>query len=180
MSRIGKKPITLPSGVSAVYQERALEVKGPKGRNAFRVPPPVELKIDGGQIVVEADYQNDKRARCLMGTVRAVVQNMVTGVHQGFTRQLKLVGVGYRANLQGRKLELTLGFSRPRQYLLPEGVSAQVEANTSVILTSHDNVLLGQTAANIRALRPPEPYQGKGISYAEERIRRKAGKAGKK
>lgn len=180
MSRIGKKPIPLPQGVEVKYEGRLIYIKGPKGANDFKVPPLVDLKIGKENIMVEADYENDKKARCMMGTVQSVLQNMVTGVSTGFSRKLKLVGVGYRAILTGNDLELQLGYSKPVRFSLPEGVTAQVETPTQISLFSHDKVLLGQTAAKIRAFRPPEPYQGKGILVENERIRRKAGKAGKK
>ena len=180
MSRIGKQPIPVPQGVEVKYEDRTVHLKGPKGQNTFHVPTEVDLDISDGEIKVVADYLNDKAARCMMGTVQSVLQGMVTGVAEGFTRKLKLVGVGYRASVQGKGLELLLGFSLPVQIALPEGVSAQVDGNTEITLSSHDKPLLGQTAAKIRAYRPPEPYQGKGILYENERIRRKAGKAGKK
>ena len=180
MSRIGKRPIAVPTGVTVQYAERSVKVKGPKGESSFHVPPRVEVEVDSGEIRVLADYANDRDARCMMGTVQSVLQNMVTGVSEGFTRSLQLVGVGYRANVQGQTLELSLGFSHPVKMPLPLGVTAVVENNTLIKLSSHDKVMLGQIAANIRVLRPPEPYQGKGILYLNERIRRKAGKAGKK
>ena len=181
MSRVGKRPIPIPKGVEVQYAERVVHLKGPKGQNTFSVPPLVELELDGGEIRVTADYLNDTRSRSLMGTVQACLANMVEGVSQGFTRRLQLVGVGYRAAVQGQNLEMTLGFSHPVRYALPAVVKAQVEGNNNlIVLTSHDNVVLGQTAANIRALRPPEPYQGKGVLYEGERVRRKAGKTGKK
>jgi len=180
MSRIGKRPISVPKGVEVKYQDRMVHLKGPKGQNNFQVPQEVDVEVSTEEIKVVADYENDKAARCMMGTVQSVLQGMVTGVSEGFTRKLNLVGVGYRAQPQGKGLQLLLGFSLPVQFELPAGVSAQVENNTEITLSSHDNVLLGQTAAKIRAFRPPEPYQGKGILYENERIRRKAGKAGKK
>ena len=180
MSRIGKRPIPVPQGVNVAYAEREVHIKGPKGEHRFSVPSPVDLKIDGGVIQVEADYEKDAVARRMMGTVQSVVQNMVTGVSVGFTKKLNLVGVGYRASVEGKNLELLLGFSRPVRMTLPDAVSAEMEGNTRISLSCHDNVLLGQTAARIRKFRPPEPYQGKGILYENERIRRKAGKAGKK
>ncbi|MCZ6844055.1 MAG: 50S ribosomal protein L6 [SAR324 cluster bacterium] len=180
MSRVGKKPIASPQGVNVDYQERQVHLKGPKGEHNFSVPQPVDLKIEDGLIQVEADYVNDTTARRMMGTVQSVLQNMVTGVAEGFTKKLQLVGVGYRASVQGKNIELLLGFSKPVNVTLPETVSAEMEGNTQIILSCHDNVLLGQVAAKIRAYRPPEPYQGKGILYENERIRRKAGKAGKK
>lgn len=180
MSRIGKRPISVPSGVKLDYSDRHLECTGPKGKLAFDIPPPIDLKIADGTVEVEADWLNDMKARALMGTIQATVQNMVTGVSEGFARKLELVGVGYRAQQQGKGLELALGYSRPVQFDLPEGVQAQVESNTAITLSSHDKVLLGQTCARLKKLRPPEPFQGKGIRFEGERIRRKAGKSGKK
>lgn len=181
MSRVGKRPIAIPPGVEVNYDERRIvKIKGPKGENRFQMPDNVELDIQGGVINVKADYLNDRKARAMMGTVQANLSNMVKGVLEGYTRRLNLVGVGYRAALQGNDLELLLGFSHPVKMKLPEGIKAEVEGQNKIILSSHDKVLLGQTAANIRAHRPPEPYQGKGISYEGERIRRKAGKTGKK
>lgn len=181
MSRVGKRPIAIPKGVEVQYADRIVRFKGPKGENQFAVPQPVNVAVDGGEIRVEADYLNDSKARALMGTVQACLSNMVAGVSEGFTRRLQLVGVGYRAAVQGQNLELALGFSHPVKVALPAGVNAQVEGNNNqVLLSSHDNVLLGQIAASIRAIRPPEPYQGKGVLYENERIRRKAGKTGKK
>lgn len=181
MSRVGKRPIAIPKGVQVQYDERVVRLKGPKGENQFAVPTEVELDVNGEEIRVVAEYTTNAKARSMMGTVQACLQNMVVGVAEGFTRRLQLVGVGYRAAVQGQNLELQLGFSHPVKVALPQGVQAQVEGNNNlVVLSSHDNVLLGQTAANIRALRPPEPYQGKGVMYENERIRRKAGKTGKK
>lgn len=181
MSRVGKRPIAIPKGVQVQYEDRVVRLKGPKGENRFAVPESVELNVGGEEIRVEADFLNDAKARSMMGTVQACLQNMVSGVSEGFTRRLQLVGVGYRAAVQGQSLELQLGFSHPVKVELPTGVQAAVEGNNNlVVLSSHDNVLLGQTAASIRALRPPEPYQGKGVMYENERIRRKAGKTGKK
>ena len=141
---------------------------------------PVTADLNAERIQLVADYQNDKDASRLMGTSQAVLRNMVKGVAEGFVRKLVLVGVGYRASVQGENMELTLGFSKPVRFPLPKGVKAQVENNTIITLSSHDNVVLGQVAANIRSLRPPEPYQGKGVMYEGEKIKRKAGKTGKK
>jgi large subunit ribosomal protein L6 len=181
MSRVGKRPIAIPKGVEVQYAERVVRFKGPKGQNEFSVPAKVELALGDGELRVEADYLGDLKARALMGTVQACLTNMVRGVSQGFSRRLQLVGVGYRAAVQGRNLEMSLGFSHPVKVELPDGVQAAIEGNNNqIVLSSHDNVLLGRTAAAIRALRPPEPYQGKGVLYEGERVRRKAGKTGKK
>ena len=180
MSRIGKRPITIPNGVDVQYQERTLRVKGPKGENTFSVPELVDLEVANGEISVKADFLKNSSARSMMGTVQSCLSNMVTGVAEGFTRKLTMKGVGYRAQVQGQNMELALGYSHPISYTLPAGVKAEMEGNTVIILSSHDKVLLGQTAANIRAFRPPEPYQEKGVRYEDETVRRKAGKTGKK
>jgi large subunit ribosomal protein L6 len=180
MSRVGKRPIPIPKGVTAQLQDRLVVIKGPKGENRFEVPQPVQADLNAERIQLVADYQHDRDASRLMGTARAVLRNMIKGVSEGFTRKLNLVGVGYRAAVQGSNMELTLGFSKPVKFLLPKGVSCQVENQTVITLASHDNVLLGQIAANLRSLRPPEPYQGKGVLYDGEKIHRKAGKTGKK
>ncbi|MBF0287198.1 MAG: 50S ribosomal protein L6 [SAR324 cluster bacterium] len=179
MSRIGKRPITIPDKVTLTYQNKQLEVKGPKGALQFLVPELVELDIQDKEMALQADYENDVKAKALMGTVQALVTNMVIGVTEGFQKQLNLVGVGYRASVSGNKLELNLGYSHPIGFTLPEGVKAKVETNTHIILESCDKQLIGQVAADIRCFRPPEPYKGKGILFAGEVIRKKAGKAGK-
>ena len=181
MSRIGKRPIAIPKGVQVQYEQRVVRVKGPKGESQFTVPAVVEVEVDGAEIRVVADHAGNTGARAMMGTVQSCLQNMVEGVSEGFTRRLKLVGVGYRAAVQGQDLEMQLGFSHPVKVAMPAGVRAEVEGNNNlVVLSSHDKVLVGQIAATIRSLRPPEPYQGKGVMYETEVIRRKAGKTGKK
>ncbi len=179
MSRIGKRPIVLIDSVSISYQNRELEVKGPKGVLKFVIPELVELDIQEKTLNVQADYENDKKAKALMGTTQALITNMVIGVSQGFQKQLNLVGVGYRASVSGSKLELNLGYSHPIHFDVPEGVQAKVEGNTKIFLESCDKQLIGQVAANIRVFRPPEPYKGKGILFEGEQIRRKAGKSAK-
>jgi large subunit ribosomal protein L6 len=180
MSRLGKRPIPLPQGVSVQMQEGQVRVKGPKGESLYPLPTLVSLEVSADKIQLNADYQNNKDASRLLGTAHARLQNMVNGVATGFVKKLQLVGVGYRAAVAGSNMELSLGFSKPIRYPLPKEVKAQVDNNTLITLSSHDNVVLGQTAANLRALRPPEPYQGKGVMYENEKIRRKAGKTGKK
>jgi large subunit ribosomal protein L6 len=180
MSRIGKRPVAVPKGVKVEYQNRCLRCAGPKGEIAFDLPKLVDVRIADGTIHVEADYLNDARAKAQMGTAQAVIANMVAGVSVGFTRRLQLIGVGYRASVSGDTLELNLGYSEPVRFRLPDGVKVEMESNTLIVLASHDKVLLGQTAARIRGLRPPEPFQGKGIRYEGEYVRRKAGKSGKK
>jgi large subunit ribosomal protein L6 len=161
-------------------QEGQVRVKGPKGESLYPLPTLVSLEVSADKIQLNADYQNNKDASRLLGTAHARLQNMVNGVATGFVKKLQLVGVGYRAAVAGSNMELSLGFSKPIRYPLPKEVKAQVDNNTLITLSSHDNVVLGQTAANLRALRPPEPYQGKGVMYENEKIRRKAGKTGKK
>lgn len=180
MSRIGKRPITVPKAVKVEYQNRRLRCSGPKGQIDFDVPRKVELEIADGVIRVQADFATDAKARAEMGTAQAVITNILAGVSEGFSRRLQLNGVGYRAAVSGATMELMLGFSKPVQYKLPDGVKAQIENNTLITLSSHDRVLLGQTAAKIRSFRPPEPFQGKGVRYEGEYVRRKAGKSGKK
>lgn len=180
MSRIGKRPITISDGVNVALNDRIIEVKGPKGALKFSLPELVELDIQDKVISVQADYENDKRAKAMMGTTQAIISNMVTGVTKGFQKQLNLIGVGYRASVSGNELELSLGFSHYIKYKLPEGVTAKVQANTQIHLESCDKQLIGQVAADIRTYRPPEPYKGKGILFEGETIRRKAGKSGKK
>ncbi|HEX7927490.1 MAG TPA: 50S ribosomal protein L6 [bacterium] len=180
MSRLGKRPIALPKGVTAQMQDGQVKVKGPKGESLYPLPSLVQAELAADKIQLKADYQNNKDASRLMGTAAARLRNMVDGVATGFTKKLQLVGVGYRAAVQGTTMELALGYSKPIKYPIPTGVKAVVDNNTLITLTSHDNVLLGQAAATIRGLRPPEPYQGKGVMYENEKIRRKAGKTGKK
>ncbi|MEW5914281.1 MAG: 50S ribosomal protein L6 [Thermodesulfobacteriota bacterium] len=179
MSRVGKLPVKLPSGVEVKIDGQQLRIKGPKGSLQRDINPLVSVTLENGQIVVKP-LDDSLKARGMWGLYRTLLRNMVTGVSQGFKRVLEINGVGYRAEATGKALKLTLGFSHPVEFPLPEGVSAAVEKNTVITLTGIDNELLGQTAATIRAFRPPEPYKGKGIKYAEETIRRKVGKAGVK
>ncbi len=179
MSRIGKKKIQLPDGVSVSLDGAAVVVKGPKGVLSAPVHPLLSLRIDpdGVQVVKNVDH---RKADALSGLTRSLVANMVKGVTEGFTRQLEIVGVGYRAELSGKELIFQLGYSHRVPFRLPEGVTAEVPKPTQIVLKGIDRALLGQTAAKIRALRKPEPYKGKGIKYLEEKIRRKVGKAGAK
>ncbi len=181
MSRVGKQPIPLPEGVDVECGGRTVSVKGPKGEQHMNLHPLVAVEQLDQQLHLRADYQNNLRARAMMGTTRSVLANMVKGVSEGFTRRLKLIGVGYRAAASGNYLELSLGYSHPVKLELPQGVSAKTESNNTLITLSGDNLVsIGQFAAQIRAWRPPEPYLGKGVSYEGERILRKAGKSGKK
>ncbi len=178
MSRIGKQPVSLPQGVSAVYKNAVVEVKGPKGTLRRSLPPEILVEVRDGEIRVNRP-SDSKRHRSFHGLVRNLIANMVQGVSTGFSRVLEINGVGYRAKVQGRSLELNLGYSNPVQFPLRDGVEASVEKNTTITLSGIDKELIGQAAADIRSLRPPEPYKGKGIKYAEERIVRKAGKSSK-
>jgi large subunit ribosomal protein L6 len=179
MSRVGKKPISIPDKVKITYKGGELIVQGQKGKLSRSIHPAVTLKMTEGVIAVES-LTADKRTQALRGLTRSLVQNMVTGVDAGFERVLEINGIGYRAEVKGKSIVLNLGFSHPIDFQLPEGVSASVERNNVIKLAGIDKELLGQTAASIRRLRPPEPYKGKGIKYAEEFIRRKAGKTGTK
>ena len=178
MSRIGKLSIPVDANVKVEYQEKRITVKGVRGELSYKIPDGVELDIGDSTIRVIADF-NAAAGRRISGTARALINNMVQGVTIGFSKTLELNGVGYRAQLQGQQLTLSLGYSHPVEYELPEKVSCQVEANTKMILTSCDKQLLGQVAAEIRRYRPPEPYKGKGILFSGEVIRRKAGKTAK-
>jgi large subunit ribosomal protein L6 len=178
MSRIGKKPIQLPDNTKVTYKDRILTVQGEKGKLTREIHPFVDLKIDGGEIEVVI-VSDDRKVNAFQGLTRALVANMVTGVSKGFERALEINGIGYRAEAKGSTITLNIGYSNPVDFALPEGVSAQVE-KTTIKLASIDKELLGHTAAAIRMLRPPEPYKGKGIKYAEEYIQRKAGKTGTK
>jgi large subunit ribosomal protein L6 len=175
MSRIGKKPISLPQGVKVVWETPFLKVTGPKGSLNQKVDGGVTLAVDKEKVWVHPP-EDPKRGKALQGLTRTLIANMVQGVSQGFERVLEINGVGYRAELQGTALNFSLGYSHPIRFPLPEGIKAEVERQTRITLRGVDKHLLGLTAAKIRSLRPPEPYGGKGIKYAGEVIRRKAGK----
>jgi len=180
MSRIGRLPIPVPSGVDVQIDGRAVTVKGPKGTLTHTVAEPIEIKRDDdGTLKVERP--NDERQnRALHGLVRSLVNNMVVGVTQGFSKELEIVGVGYRATAQGpRALELALGFSHPVKVNAPPGIEFEVPAPTRIAIRGIDKEAVGQVAADIRKIRKPEPYKGKGVRYAGEHVQRKAGKAGK-
>jgi large subunit ribosomal protein L6 len=176
MSRIGRLPVVLDKGVKAALQDGTFKVEGPKGKLAARIAPGYTVAIADGKIVVQrpGDTSNE---RALHGLTRKLVANMVEGVSKGFTQVLEINGVGYRADAKGSNINLTLGYSHPIVYQLPPGVTAKVDRQVVITLESADRQLLGSVAAEIRGLRPPEPYKGKGIKYAEETIKRKAGKA---
>jgi large subunit ribosomal protein L6 len=175
MSRIASNPVALPQGVEVTLSGSDISVKGAKGTLAMAINPQVEIVKDDN-VLTFAARSGDNFARAMSGTTRALVNNMVVGVTQGFETKLDLVGVGYRAQVQGKKLNLTLGFSHPVVYELPEGVAAETPSQTEVLLKSADKQKLGQAVAEIRAFRPPEPYKGKGVQISGEYIRRKEAK----
>ena len=177
MSRVGRAPIIIADKVQVeIRPDNEVVVKGPKHTESVKMLPNVSAKIENGKILITR-RDDSKESRSLHGLYRALVQNAVTGVSQGFEKKLELVGVGYRASVSGKMLELSLGFSHPIKFELPGGVEAKVEKQTSISLTSPSKELLGQVAAKIRSFRPPEPYLGKGVKFADEVIRRKAGKS---
>ena len=180
MSRIGNAPVQVPSGVEVSVSGRTITVKGPKGTLSRLIPGEIEVALADG--VLTFSRPNDERQqRAQHGLARSLVNNMVLGVSQGFTKQLEIVGVGYRAEAQGANaLRLNLGFSHPVNVAAPEGISFEVPVPTQVIVSGIDKEVVGQVAADIRSIRKPEPYKGKGVRYAGERVLRKAGKAGKK
>jgi large subunit ribosomal protein L6 len=175
MSRIGRKAIEIPKGVTLDIKPDVISAKGPKGNLSLRRHKDIEVQQNGNELVF-ARKSEDKPVKAAHGLMRALTANMITGVTTGFTRQLEINGVGYRAEVKGQNLLLTLGFSHPIEFKLPEGVSAKVDKNI-LILSSIDKQVLGAAAAKIRSFRPPEPYKGKGVKYVEETILRKAGKA---
>ena len=179
MSRIGKRPIPIPKNVTVTITDQHVAVKGPKGELSRILPAEVEIVQEEGTIQVNRRSES-RVARQRHGLSRTLVANMVEGVSQGFQRKLEIQGVGYRAQVQGRNLMLSVGYSHPVQIEPPEGIQLAVENNTNVIVTGINKEIVGNIAARIRSVRPPEPYKGKGIRYAGEMVRRKAGKAGKK
>ncbi len=178
MSRIGEAPVPVPSGVTVSIDGQSISVKGPKGELSRTFSELISISSDGEQLSVER-VSDDRQARALHGLVRSLVQNMVTGVTDGFQKDLDIVGVGYRAQAKGKGLELSLGFSHPVLVDAPDGISFVVPQPTRIEVHGIDKQLVGQVAANIREWRKPEPYKGKGVRYADEHVRRKAGKAGK-
>ncbi|MEN8263850.1 MAG: 50S ribosomal protein L6 [Nitrospirota bacterium] len=179
MSRVGKNPINIPSGVDVKIQGTLVSVKGPKGELKWSYPGEMKVSMKDNQVTVERP-SDAKPHRALHGTVRSIIANMVTGASTGYQRVLEINGVGYRAQIQGSKISFTLGYSHPVEYSLPGGITAQVDKKQTLLtLEGIDKQLIGQVAANIRSLRPPNVYKGKGIKYAEERIKMKVGKAGK-
>lgn len=179
MSRIGRKPITIPSGVNVTIENTLITVKGPKGTLSRELHRDMKISVEDNVLTVERPSDN-KLHRSLHGTTRSVVQNMVSGVTDGFVKNLDLVGVGYRANKSGNKLVLNVGYSHPVEIEPENGIEFEVPSNTKIIVRGIDKELVGATAAKVRSVREPEPYKGKGIKYEGERILRKEGKAGKK
>ena len=178
MSRIGKRPITVPAKVQVTIDGANIAVKGPKGELSRQLPTNVIVSQEGEKLSVNR-RDDSRQSRQMHGLCRTLVANMVEGVSQGFQRRLEIQGVGYRAQVQGRNLILNIGYSHQVQIAPPEGIQFAVENNTNVIVSGHDKEVVGNTAAKIRDVRPPEPYKGKGIRYAGEAVRRKAGKTGK-
>ncbi|MBC54834.1 MAG: 50S ribosomal protein L6 [Gammaproteobacteria bacterium] len=175
MSRVAKNPITLPKGVETAIAGSAITVKGSKGSLNIDLHNDVEIQQEGNVLQVSAK-NGSRQANALAGTFRALINNMVVGVSEGFQRKLQLQGVGYRAKAQGKTLNITVGYSHPIDYELPEGVTADTPTQTEIVLSSSDKQLLGKVAADIRDFRPPEPYKGKGIRYADENVYRKEAK----
>lgn len=180
MSRIGKMPIAIPQGINVEVKQDVIKVKGPKGELQYTFPEGVKISVADGKIIVDRG-DDSKSNRALHGLARSLVSNMVNGVSQGYTRVLEITGIGYRAQAKPGKLTFTLGYSHPIEYELPEGIKAVVdEKQTTVTLSGMDKQLLGQVAANVRELRSPDAYKGKGVRFAGQRIKLKAGKTGKK
>jgi large subunit ribosomal protein L6 len=179
MSRIGKKPIPVPKNVTATVEGQMVKVKGPKGELERRLHPEMAVALDNGSIVVQRP-SDEPNHRALHGLTRTLVANMVDGVTKGYSKQLEIVGVGYKAETRPYGLQLALGFSHPVEYRAPKGIKLTAPQPTQIVIEGADKELVGQVAAELRSLRPPEPYKGKGIKYVGEQIRRKAGKAGAK
>lgn len=178
MSRLGKVPLPVPKGVTVSMDDVQLRAKGPLGEMMVTLDPAAPIQLDTGTVLITRTGDG-RHERARQGLVRRMVSNALTGVSTGFTRKLEITGVGYRADARGQEVHLTLGFSHPIVYQLPPGVKASVEKQVSITLSGADRQVVGEVAAGIRKLRPPEPYKGKGVRYGDEHVRRKAGKAGK-
>ena len=179
MSRIGKKPVEIKKGVTVEIKDGIIKVKGPKGELTQPYDQRIKITIENNQVILSRD-SDEKEVRALHGLYRALIQNMIVGVTEGYTKKLEIVGVGYRAEWKGRGLQLALGYSHPIFFIPPKDVKVEVPAPTNIVVSGIDKQLVGQIAAKIRSFRPPEPYKGKGIKYEGEQIIRKAGKtAGK-
>ena len=175
MSRIGKKPVAVPSGITANVEGQTVKIKGPKGALQVVLHDDVSVKLDGGEIKVDPRFET-KRARSQWGTSRTLIANLIAGVSKGFEQRLEIAGVGYRASVQGKNLQIALGYSHDIVYPIPEGITIATPRPVEIVITGSDRQKVGQVAAEIRDYRPPEPYKGKGIKYAGERIFRKEGK----
>jgi large subunit ribosomal protein L6 len=177
MSRVGKVPVKIQQGVKVEIKDGLVKVEGPKGKLSLQLVHGVGAKVEGGTIVVTRDESLTANAPALHGLTRTLIQNMVQGAFVGFTKELDVVGVGYRASVKGNVLSMTLGYSHPIDYEFPAGIAGKVENNTRIVVSGADKMLVGMVAAKIRSFREPEPYQGKGIKYVDEHIIRKQGKA---
>tara|TARA_B100001778_G_scaffold4714_1_gene4039 strand:- start:440 stop:988 length:549 start_codon:yes stop_codon:yes gene_type:complete len=175
MSRVAKNPINVPDNVELNIVDNIVKVKGSKGELEFNLPSSVSIENKENILTVKYN-EDDQQSVALAGTTRSIVNNMIIGVSEGFEKKLELIGVGYRAKASGKLLELTLGFSHPIKYQIPEEVEVETPSQTEVVLKSHDKQILGQAASEIRAFRPPEPYKGKGVRYADEQVKRKEAK----
>ncbi len=175
MSRIGKQPVALPAGVSASLADGVATLKGPKGELSLKIPGTVALAQEGSALNV-VRKGDDKQSRADHGTIRALLQNMVAGVKDGYSRDLEIQGVGFRASIAGKQLTMSVGYSHPVEYTVPDGITVAVTDGVQLKVSGIDKQLVGQVSARIRAFRPPEPYKGKGVRYKDERVRRKAGK----
>lgn len=175
MSRIGKKPVTIPSGVTPELKGSTFQVKGPKGNLQIEIHPKVKVSINGNEVLVDVDKKEDKKEKALWGLTRALIQNLVTGVTEGYGKKLEVNGVGFKVATQGKKLVMSLGFSHPVEVEVPGDIEVVVDKNV-ITITGADKQKVGQFAANVRKLKEPEPYKGKGIKYDDEVIIRKAGK----
>ncbi|MGO1397167.1 MAG: 50S ribosomal protein L6 [Brevibacterium yomogidense] len=178
MSRIGKHPISVPSGVDVTVDGQDVRVKGPKGEHSFTVPAPISASLEDGTITVSRPDE-ERESRSLHGLTRTLINNMIVGVSEGYSKSLEIVGTGYRVQAKGTNLEFALGYSHSITVEAPEGISFAVEGQNKVTVSGTDKQQVGEVAANIRKLRKPEPYKGKGVRYAGENVRRKVGKAGK-
>jgi large subunit ribosomal protein L6 len=178
MSRIGKKPIQIPQGVTVTVNGLTVEVKGPKGTLSIETHDTINVKVEDDTVIVERSSET-KTERTLHGTIRSLINNMVIGVNEGYKKQLSMVGVGYRAQVSGNTITVSAGYSNPVEVAIPKGLTVEVEKNTNISVSGIDKQAVGEFAANIRAIRKPEPYLGKGIRYVDERVRRKEGKTAK-
>ncbi len=176
MSRVAKAPVSIPSGVEVNLTAGSLSAKGPQGQLQMDVHPLIDVKQEENELKVSIKDWKDKKAVAMAGTMRSLINNVVTGVANGFEKKLQIVGIGYRAQAQDKKLNLSLGFSHPVEYAVPEGITVETPAQTEIVVKGANKQLVGQTAAEIRSYRPPEPYKGKGIRYADEYVVRKQAK----